>query len=263
MATTTKPTKLTTAAKKPNGTAGTQQAAAPTKRRCPWCDTLVDINVAFCPECGEQLRKTPKGAKKKKKHPVLGVSLVILGLLIFFGAASSGSSSKSSNKSKDSSSKESSRSSESYEDKSEISISSNEGIYSIGETAEMNNVQVTMTGYFESQGDQYSHPEDGSVFVYAEFDILNNTDHELNISSVLSFDAYADDYLLDFSAEAFLSSVNERTLDGSVDSGKRIRGYIGYEVPTNWSNIEVHFIDSIWGNNKIKFMINRSDSPMK
>ena len=120
-----------------------------------------------------------------------------------------------------------------------------------------------MTGYFESQGDQYSHPEDGSVFVYAEFDILNNTDHELNISSVLSFDAYADDYLLDFSAEAFLSSVNERTLDGSVDSGKRIRGYIGYEVPTNWSNIEVHFIDSIWGNNKIKFMINRSDSPMK
>ena len=80
-------------------------ANTPTKRKCPWCDTLVDINIPYCPECGEKLIKSYKPNKKKKKHPVLGFSLVILGILIFFGAISSGSNSKSNNSENSSSKK--------------------------------------------------------------------------------------------------------------------------------------------------------------
>ena len=103
----------TTAPKKPSTTTvkrttatqtrtSTATQAAPTKRRCPWCDTIVDINTAFCPECGEQLKKGAK-SKKKKKHPVLIASLIILGILIIGGMGSSSSSNKKSSSSKSSS----------------------------------------------------------------------------------------------------------------------------------------------------------------
>ena len=95
-------TKSTTAAKKPSGASSSQQAA-PTKRRCPWCDTLVDVTVPFCPECGEKLIKgAKKQSKKKKKHPVLlGILIVFISFFILVAIAGSGSSkSKSSNSSK-------------------------------------------------------------------------------------------------------------------------------------------------------------------
>ncbi len=82
-------------------------SSTPTKRKCPWCDTIVDINTPFCPECGEKLIKSAKRPKKKKRHPLLVASLVVLGILVIFGAFS-GSDSKSAK----SSSKKSSKSSE-------------------------------------------------------------------------------------------------------------------------------------------------------
>lgn len=94
----------------------TKSAEVPTKRRCPWCDTFVDIDVAFCPECGEQLIKkakkpaTPVDKKKKgRSQTALGVFLVIIGFFIFIGIAagtSSGSGKKKSSSEDKSSSAE-------------------------------------------------------------------------------------------------------------------------------------------------------------
>ena len=77
----------------------TDKASAPSKRRCPWCDTLVEITVPVCPECGEQLIKVKKekntqGSKKKKGagQTVLGVFLVIIGFFIFIGIVSNSAS---------------------------------------------------------------------------------------------------------------------------------------------------------------------------
>ncbi len=58
----------------------------------------------------------------------------------------------------------------------------------------MNNTQVTLLNYEESTGSDYNKPSDGKVFVLAEFEIANNSDEELAISSVMSFEAYADSF---------------------------------------------------------------------
>ena len=129
-------------------------------------------------------------------------------------------------------------------------------IFTVGETAEMNDVQVTLLKYSESKGSEYNKPSDGNVFLMAEFEIVNNSDSEMNVSSMLSFEAYADDYALNYSLGAITEN-NDTQLDGTIAAGKKMKGYIGYEVPKNWSTVEIHFTDDVWSDNKFKFEITK------
>lgn len=129
-------------------------------------------------------------------------------------------------------------------------------IFTVGETAEMNDVQVTLLKYSESKGSEYNKPSDGNVFLMAEFEIVNNSDSEMNVSSMLSFEAYADDYALNYSLGAITEN-NDTQLDGTIAAGKKMKGYIGYEVPKNWSTVEIHFTDDVWSDNKFKFEIKK------
>lgn len=129
--------------------------------------------------------------------------------------------------------------------------------FGLMETAEMNNVQVTMTNYKESYGSDWNSPEDGNVFVLVEFDIVNNSNSDLAVSSVMSFDAYADGYSTSLSLGALVEN-NDSQLDGTIAGGKRMRGWIGYEVPTNWNSLEIHFTVDVWSSNKFEFVLGNS-----
>ena len=50
---------------------------------------------------------------------------------------------------------------------------------------------------------------------------------------------------------------NDTQLDGTIAAGKKMKGYIGYEVPKDWSTVEIHFTDDVWSNNKFKFEIKK------
>lgn len=140
---------------------------------------------------------------------------------------------------------------------SQTETTSEKTSFSVGEIAEMNNIQVTLLNYEESTGSEYNKPSDGKVFVLAEFEIANNSDEELAISSVMSFEAYADDYALDFSVGALLEKGDKNQLDGTIAPGKKMNGIVGYEVPADWKNMEIHFKDNVWSDNKFEFVINK------
>lgn len=133
---------------------------------------------------------------------------------------------------------------------------SKENIFKIGETAELNNIQVTMIDCKESLGGEYNKPSDGNVFLLVQFEICNNSDSEIGVSSMLSFEAYADDYVLDYSLNAMIDN-DENQLDGSIASGKKMKGWIGWEVPNDYKEVEIHFTDNVWTNNKFKFLIEK------
>lgn len=130
-------------------------------------------------------------------------------------------------------------------------------VFKQGEVAEMNDVQVTLMGYEESTGSEFNTPAEGNVFVLANFEIANNSDSELSISSALSFEAYADDYALNYSFGALMEKTDSTQLDGTIAPGKKMNGWIGYEVPADWSNIEIHFTDNVWSSNKFVFEITK------
>lgn len=130
-------------------------------------------------------------------------------------------------------------------------------IYGLMETAQVNDIKVTMTKYEESSGSEWNTPSSGNVYVLVEFEIENNSASGLTISSVMCFDAYVDNYSANYSLGALMEKSDETQLDGTVAPGKKMRGWIGWEVPADWSEIEVHFKENVWFGDEIKFLINK------
>lgn len=129
-----------------------------------------------------------------------------------------------------------------------------EKTFSVGEIVELQDVQVVLLDVIESTGSDYNKPNDGNIFILCEFEITNNSDKEIAVSSLLSFEAYCDDYACSESFGALLEKGNKSQLDGTVAAGKKMKGVIGYEVPTNWSKLEVHYTPDFWSSKNITFI---------
>lgn len=125
--------------------------------------------------------------------------------------------------------------------------------YAVGEAASLKNVEVTLVSVTESEGSDFFEPEEGNVFVICEFDIANQSKEELSISSILSFDAYCDDYACSYSLSAQMAS-DKSQLDGAVAVGKKMNGVIGYEVPSDWKELEIHFSPNVWSGKDLMFI---------
>lgn len=128
----------------------------------------------------------------------------------------------------------------------------NNDSYTVGDSISLDDVVVTLVDVVESNGKDFSTPSDGNVFVICEFTIENNSEDDIAVSSIMSFDAYVDDYATSMSMSAMLSS-DKPQLDGSIASGKKMNGVIGYEVGSEWENIEIRFIADFWSGNEFIF----------
>lgn len=115
-----------------------------------------------------------------------------------------------------------------------------------GETVDLKGVKVTLSDITESTGNEVMKPKDGSIFLLATFEIDNGSEKELNISSMLSFDAYVDGYSTNVDLSALASSEDEQ-LDGKVAPGKKMKGVVGYEVPSDYKNLEIKFKPDVLG----------------
>lgn len=207
---------------------------------CKHCKSEIPKAAKVCPNC----RKKQGGIGK---WIVIGIVVVIL-LAVAFGGGDDKPKKVENNTT-------TTQQGENDNDK-KADTQETKDIFTVGETAEMNDVQVTLLKYSESKGSEYNKPSDGNVFLMAEFEIVNNSDSEMNVSSMLSFEAYADDYALNYSLGAIMEN-NDTQLDGTIAAGKKMKGYIGYEVPKDWSTVEIHFTDDVWSNNKFKFEIKK------
>ena len=113
-----------------------------------------------------------------------------------------------------------------------------------------------MTNYSENYGSEWNKPTDGNVFLLVEFEIANNSTSELAVSSIISFDGYVDGYSASTSFSALLEN-EQSQLDGTIAPGMKMRGWIGYEVSVGWRELEIHFTDNVWSNNKFKFLLQK------
>lgn len=198
-----------------------------------------------CKTCGVQIAKSAKvcpncGAKQKKKNIVLGVIGILVAVAIIGAAAGSGGDAKPA--SSTSGSKAGPTETKTPE----------KTVFGVGEEVEMNDIFVTLVNVSESSGANYITPTDGKVFVICEFEIENNSSKEINVSSIVSFEAYIDDYSTSLSLSAMMSA-DKSQLDGTVAAGKKMNGVIGYEADKDWNTIEVRFTPNFWSNKDIIF----------
>ena len=113
--------------------------------------------------------------------------------------------------------------------KNEPAQTEQKNTFGLNETAVFKDLKFTATTLEESKGEQFFEPESGNVFVGIQFTIENISDEEQSVSSVLLFEAYADDVKCSYSLSAAMAF--DGTLDGSLAPGKKLVGYYAVEVP--------------------------------
>lgn len=214
---------------------------------CKHCQSEIPKKAKICPVC-----------RKKQGMGCLPIVIVVVVLFVLLAAIGGGGENDEPSLAENSSTESSAANETSSAPESEAAETSEaKTVFGIGETAEMNDIQVTMLNYVESNGSEYNSPADGNVFVLVEFEIANNSDSDLAVSSMMSFEAYADDYALNYSLSAIMEAESGSQLDGTIAPGKKMKGEIGYEVPADWSNMEIHFTDSLWSDSDFVFEINK------
>ncbi len=221
----------------------------PATKICKHCKTEIPAGAKVCPQC------------RKKQGGALKWVIIAFVVICIIGAAAGGGSddnkpSKVGDTNSSSADNNSNKSQQNNTESSSVEEESKEAIFRKGEIAELNGVQVTLTDYKESTGSEFNKPTDGNVFLMAEFEISNNTEKEMTVSSAMSFDAYADDYALNFSFSALMEKDGNQ-LDGTIAAGKKLKGWIGWEVPQDYKNVEIHFTDNVWSSDKFVFVIEK------
>ena len=211
--------------------------------RCKTCGADIAKSADTCPSCG---------AKIKRRHPILGGLLLMIGLIVIIGVVSSIVSGEP--KKVESSSERSAQ-----ENVSAALTASPDLIFTVGDTLEMQKVQVTLVEVRCNTGANYYTPDDGKVFLVFEFDIANNSTSDIAVSSLLSFKAYSDDYALKYSLSGELAD-GGRQLDGAVDAGKKMHGIIAFDAPEDWQTAEVRFAPNVWTGREFIFTVERSQA---
>lgn len=104
--------------------------------------------------------------------------------------------------------------------------------------------------------DDYTKAEDGKEFVIVSFELENLTDEKQIFSSMFDLDSYFDDVK---EKQTVVSYNGEQSLlSTSVEPGKKVKGYLAYQVDTSWKKLEIVYNDDILdknGENALKFCI--------
>lgn len=110
--------------------------------------------------------------------------------------------------------------------------------YIAGESFDLKDYRISVIGYERSDGSDYAVPDKGYEYVYLELEIKNISDDEKHISSVWMFSAYCDDYVIDedFGAEV---ATDKESLSATLAPGKKVRGVLSYQLPEDWTELEV------------------------
>lgn len=138
----------------------------------------------------------------------------------------------------------------------EATVKEEKTTFALNETAVFKNLKITATELKESDGESFFKPESGNVFVGVKFTIENISDEEQTVSSLLLFDAYADDVSYSYSITGTTAFGNE-TVDGTIAPGKKIVGWYGVEIPANWEELEINVKNDLLSDNPATFVFGK------
>lgn len=198
--------------------------------KCKTCGADIAKSAKVCPSCGA-----------KQKKPVVLIVIAVIFAIGVIGAALGGNS---------------------PEKVGNVGTQSNTGSsvsqkteFAVGDVVSLNDIEVTFVSCTESSGKDFYIPDSGNVFLFCEFAIDNKSSKDIAVSSIMSFEAYVDDYSTNLSMTGTLAA-DKGQMDGTIAAGKKMSGVMGYEVPANWKTLEIRFTPDFWSGNNITFIAN-------
>lgn len=211
--------------------------------------------------------------KNVKKRTILLVALTV-SMLITTSACTgtpSNSSSQSSTiiseiESSEPESKETSSEGVSSEEVSSEEVSSAPAAAKPGESVQNSNLKISLTSakLYDSinvgEGDFSfeTKPDDGKKYLILFFEAENISDEDQYIN-IFYYDSYLDDTAVE--SETLLTDVEGCSMfTGDIASGKKLKGYVAYQVDPDWEKLEFTYTDGVSSDSdKYNFIVTPAD----
>lgn len=210
-------------------------------KQCKHCKSEIPYDAKVCPVC-----------RKKQGAPGCLIVVLVVVVLVVIAAFAGGGESSTPQKVESTSG-----TSQSASQASQAQSQPEQTVFTVGDAVELNGVKTTLLSAEEYPGKQYMMPTDGNVFLVCQFEIENDSSAEINVSSMVSFNAYCDDYSVNLSVTGEMLEDSWKSLDGTVAPGKKINGVIAYEIPQDWQKMEISYTPSFWSGHDVQFEINK------
>ena len=122
--------------------------------------------------------------------------------------------------------------------------------FSVGDIVETKDMRISFISAEEYVSDnQFIQPKEGNVFYRMEFEFENISSSDTTLSTLLDWECYADSYAVD------QSWLQNDQLDGTLASGKKMKGAVYFEIPQNAQSIELNYKTDLWSGGKVTFIV--------
>ena len=201
---------------------------------CKHCKTEIPADAKVCPNC------------RKKQGGIIKWIIIVAAVVIIIGViASSGDSENPSDKNP----KKVGESTEKNENSDDANKEKVNNIFNVGDVVETSNLKISFLSSGEWKSDnEYIQPEDGKMYYRMEFEFENIGDSDQTISSIINWNCYADGYSVD------QTWLGDDQLDATISPGKKAKGSLYYEVPSDTEKIELEYNINYFTENKIIFI---------
>ena len=199
---------------------------------CKHCQTEIPKKAKVCPNC------------RKKQGGIIKWIIIGVFAIAIIGSVVGGSDDE---KGTDSNPKKTGQTQNSENDSTKQENVDNE--FAVGDVIETSSLKISYlsAGQYTSDN-EFLQPKDGYVYYRVEFEFENIGKSDELVSS-LDFECYADGYSVD---ETY---VGEDTLSATISSGKKVKGAIYYEVPSDAQEIKLEYEINYFTEDKVVFVI--------
>ncbi len=209
--------------------------------QCPACGKEISGKAGQCPGCGHKMQKP---IYKKWWFWAIIVLLVVM--------VAAGSSGGKDGEDKTVSDKTGETGTQASAPTPTQTPQEPSNIFHVGDVIETDHFSIT---YQECDADwrgynEYMGPQDGMKVARAYFVFENISDSDRSCGS-FDFDCYADGVACD----AFIWASDDSLSYASLSPGRKLQGYIAYEVPVDAQEIELEYETSFWNQEKVIFVV--------
>ena len=115
---------------------------------------------------------------------------------------------------------------------------------------EADSIKITYLSCEDYKSDNmFVEPKAGYHFVSVELEFENLGTSDITVSSMVSFDCYADGVNCD---QTF---IRDDDLSATISAGRKAKGTLTFEVPDDASVVELEFVDNVWTSDRIVFTV--------
>lgn len=131
----------------------------------------------------------------------------------------------------------------------------------VGSTIEYDGLKITLdsvTKYTDTTAYPLDKPDAGNIYILLNFTVSNDTEEDRNFNLFYE-DSYCDDISID--PELMLVNAPGDMVFGEIAAGKKKKGYVGYQVPSNWGTLEFQYqtVSFLSKTDKAIFKVTSSD----